>query len=806
MEPFFDLPEDVKNDVEFYRLELERFRSGEVPPDRFKPFRVSRGIYSQRGQKKYMMRIKVPGGGITPEQMVKIAELSLRYGNGKPHVTTRQAFQLHDVDLDDTPRIMEELIEVGLTGKGGGGNTVRNITACPDAGVCSREVFDVSPFAPALTEYFLAHPRAFNLPRKFKIAFSGCPDDCALATVTDVGFVATRKVAAGEEKRGFRLYAAGGMGANSRVGELIEDFVPEEDAAAAAEALLLLFDRHGDRKNKHRARLRFVIERLGREEFVRLYREEFRKVKEGGPKGITLRKRLPREERLTSEAAEIPVVSDAAFNLWRLTNVRPQKQEGYYFAKIRLPLGDIEAATLKKLAEIIGDFGEGTVRTTQDQNMMVRWLKGSEVYSFYEAMSGLGLALPGAGGPADIASCPGASTCNLGICLSRNLSTALTGELEGAGLPLHTMPDVRIKVSGCPNSCGQHPVGPIGLFGAARRGDGRMAPHYNILLGGRVGEGVAALGEEFGFVPAKKVPALIKRFLNDFSCNRRDDEDFYAWLEREGKEMMREMIQDYPLPLYEEERDCYRDWGVDEEFSLSGLGPGECGVGALNMIEADIEDGKRYIYKAGKDLSVGRLEDASEALSRALALTAKALLVSRGVEPVDDYVSVVEFERHFVEKGLIPERFGNLKRRWARYLSGLLDREGVKKEIAFLEELSAAVSELYGTMGADMKFEAEKVSGGEEEKPERDVEPPAGAPGPEGEADAFMDLRGVKCPINYVKAKLKLETMAPGETLRLFLDDGEPIRNVPNSLRNDGHEIVKTERSGDHFDLIVKKG
>lgn len=805
-EPFYNLPREVIDDADLYRLEVERAGKGEVPPGKLKPFRVARGIYAQRGQVRYMTRIKVPGGGLTPEQMIKIADLSEKYGNGIPHVTSRQDVQLHNVTLEDTAKAIGELLEVGLTTRGGGGNTVRNITACPDAGVCGLEVFDVSPYAPAFTEFFLTHAKAYTLPRKFKIAFSGCSDDCSLSTVNDVGFIAKKKAVEGVEKRGFRVYAAGGMGAKSRVAELIEDFIPEEDAIYVAEALMLLFDKYGNRKNKHKARLRFVIDKLGRDEFIKRYREELAAVKKDGPRNIDLKQRAVPEKNLSSELKEIPPVSDKGFDLWRRTNVRPQKDEGYYFAKIRLPLGDISAENFRNLAAIAGRFGEGNIRTTHDQNIMVRWLKGSEVYPFYQALSEIGLAAYGAGGPSDILSCPGASTCNLGLCLSKNLSTVVTEKLEGSGLPIEAMQDIKIRVSGCPNSCGQHPIGGIGLFGAAKRSGERMAPHYNILLGGRVEEGYTALAEEYGFVPAKKVPDLIEDFLAQYNKSRAEEEDFYAWLDRCGKAWMREHIQDYNLPAYEEDPDYYRDWGMDEEFSLAGLGPGECGAGVLDMIEADIDDGKRQIFKARNDLSEGRPEAASAALFKAIGVTTKALLVARGIEPSDDYQAVTEFEKQFIQKKLIDGRFFGLKKRWAKYLSGLLDKEGLTEEITFMEDLSKEVSDLYGTMDANMKFEAEKNTE-EKEKPAEEDKEKTKKESPEGEVgtDAFMDLRGVKCPINYVKAKIKLETMAPGQTLQLYLDDGEPIRNVPNSLKNDGQEILKMKQVGEYFDLIVKK-
>ncbi|MDH3975867.1 MAG: sulfurtransferase TusA family protein [Deltaproteobacteria bacterium] len=802
MEPFYNIPKEVIDDIQLYKIEVERFNRGETTAAKLRPYRVARGIYAQRGQERFMTRIKVPGGNLTPEQMIRVADLSEKYGNGIPHVTTRQDIQLHYVKLDDTVKAMQELTEVGLTTRGGGGNTVRNVTACYDSGVCEKEVFNVAPFAPAMTEFFLTHPKGYNLPRKFKIAFSGCSDDCSFSTINDVGFIAKTKEIDGVEQRGFRVYAAGGMGAKSRVAEMLEDFVPVHEAVYVAEAIMLIFDEHGNRKNKHKARLRYVMEKIGREEFLKLYREKMDFVKSEGEKRIDVRTPIYPNQNLGDDEKALPTVDDADFNTWMETNVSAQKHDGFYYAKLRLPLGDIKAEALRMLAETVKKYGEGCVCATHDQNMMVRWLKGCDLYSFYQDLVKIGIAKSGVGGPSDITACPGASTCNLGICLSRNMTTALSKELESNGLPITTMEDVKIKVSGCQNSCGQHPIGPIGLQGGAKRGDGRMAPHYNILLGGRVEEGHTALGRELGYVPAKKIPEVISRFLKEFADSREEGEDYYAYLERKGYERMGELIKEYPLPSYEKDPDAYKDWGADEEFSLAGLGEGECGAGVLDMIEADIDDGRRHIYKAENDLAQGKLDDASETLFKALGLTAKSLLVTKGIEPIDDYISVTEFEKNFIGKGLLDKRFSGLVKRWAKYLSGLLTAEGLKDEIYFMEDLSKNVADLYAGMDANMKFKGEKekevktVPAAEEKKEEEPAK---------GETDVSMDLRGVKCPINYVKAKIRLEMMSVGQTLQILLDDGEPIRNVPNSLKNDGQEIVKMEQVGEYFDLVVKK-
>lgn len=798
---FYKLPREVVDDVSAFTAEVERFLKGEISAERFKPFRVTRGVYSQRGQTTYMMRIKVPAGGLLPEQMVRIAELSDRFANGIPHFTSRQDVQLHWVKIEDTPKVMEGLAAVGLTTKGGGGNTVRNITACPDSGVCSREAFDVAPYAVWLTEHFLKHAKSDTLPRKYKIAFSGCADDCALATVNDVGFIAAKDE---DGREGFRVHVAGGMGAWSKVATLLEEFVPATDAAYVSEAVLEVFHKHGNRRNKHKARLRFLFEKLGFDEFKRLYTDEFERLKKEGPKDVTLRP-VPvlRDVESSGKPEASPAADAPGLNEWTEANARGQRQEGFYYAKIKLPLGDIPWEKLKALAGAVKELGEGTIRTTQDQNIIVRWLRPEELGTLYSRLKDIGLetSVKGvAGGVDDIITCPGAATCNLGICLSKNLATELSAELGASGMPLGAIKGVDIKVSGCPNSCGQHPIGAIGFFGAARSRDGRTAPHYNVVVGGRVTEGLTRLGTDSGFVPARNVPAVVKEFLKTYLENTSSGEGFHAFLERRGFEDMKRIVEAKSLlPPYDTDRSFYIDRGAKEEFSLAGLGPGECGAGVFDMIETDMKDSRKHLDNAARliDTNTG---NPSEDLYKALVFAAKALLITRGVEPTSEPEALDEFEKNFVDTGHAPAKFKGLKLRDELFRSGHLNVDGLTEGLAFVDELLKTVTALYDSMDDTMSFPDIK-----EEAPKEPEKEAGGGEGAEKGADVFMDLRGVKCPINYVKAKVRLETMQRGQTLFLYLDEGEPIRNVPSSLKNDGQEVLKMEKTGEYYELLVKK-
>lgn len=698
---FYEIPQKLIAELDLYRLEVERFQRGEISEEAFKAFRVPWGIYSQRGGKAYMVRIRVPAGGLTPIQMEAVADLSERYGNGIPHVTDRQDVQIHGVRIEDTSIVLEALSRVSLSSRGGGGNTFRNATACARAGICLQEAFDVTPYSVALSERFMADPRSGILPRKFKTAFSGCPRDCALATVNDLGFIARSQEVEGRIKQGFAVYVGGGLGAHSRVADCLESFVPKEEVFNVAEAVLRLFDRLGERKNRTRARLRFVVERLGPEKFQRVYREEQRQVQAEKRPPLTLREPPGRPysffegREATEEKASLQRVDDLGFQAWLRTAVHAQRQAGYCCTEVRLPLGILAAGQLRALAGIARRFGEGPVRTTHRQNILLRGLRGDELHPLYQNLQQIGLAAPGARGVSDVLSCPGAGTCNLGICLSRGLAAQITRTLEKDGLPLEELQEVDIRVSGCPNACGQHLVGAIGLHGVARRVDGRSAPHYRVLLGGQVEEGKTALGKAAGFVPARRVPELLYTFLRHFLSARKTGERFGDFLERKGRRDMEEFTrQQAQMPSYQDHPEFYVDWGSGETFSLAGLGEGECSAGVRDLIESEIADAGRYLYRAHRSLQE-RAGDPASDLYQALSLAGRALLVSRDVQPQGPAETFRLFREQFVETGLVESRYLDIAEAAEAIRRGELAGD---EAFTYAEGLIARVRALYETL------------------------------------------------------------------------------------------------------------
>jgi len=774
METIFKLPESQKEDLDRFKEQVGGFKSGAVSAAEFRSFRVPQGIYEQRREGAFMLRVRLPAGGLLPHQMRTLARVARSYGNGILHVTTRQDIQVHDVALDDVHPGLVELFAAGLSTKGGGGNTVRNITACYDAGVCVREAFDVSPYAVALTEFLLSDPLSCQLPRKYKIALSGCSEDCAGATVNDLGLVARRR---GDEL-GFAVYVGGGLGARSRVADRLADFVPAEDIHFVAEAVKRVFDKHGNRKNRRRARLRFLIEQIGLDRFRALFETQLSEVRNAGLPAPRVRS-LPKRASSAQQSAEAP---SEGFALWREKNVTPQKQSGYCLAHVPLPLGDIPADALARLAEVVEQHGEGMARTTQSQNLVIRWVHESELPALHRKLVGLALGATLPPIVRDMVTCAGASTCKLGICLSRGLAEALARGLSQSGLELDSLGDLRINISGCPNACGRHPLGQIGLFGAARRVAGRLVPHYVVQLGGRTREGATRLAEGKDAVPARNVPALLADILRAF---RESDEypDYDSFLDARGREMAGKLISKHKqVPPFEQDKNYYYDWGAEALFSLAGRGPGECGAGVFDLIEVDLAS-------AREALRDGRLLAAT-------VLAARALLVTQGQEARDDGEALGLFARYFIEAGLVAKSFAELINKCRDSVLAREPEERFGADGAEVAALVEGVQGLYGSMDQSLRFRA-MVEPGESG--------PEAAPAEQADVAREANFHGVACPLDYVKAKLMLDQVQSGQVISVLLDE-EGSRKVPTSAEKDGHEVLSVAPAGDQWRVLIRKG
>ncbi len=787
-EPFYNLPNDLSEDIEQYSEEVRRYLAGDLAPSIFKARRVARGIYEQRQDNTFMVRVRVAGGTLGCRQARELAALAKKYSRqNQLHVTTRQDVQMHDVMIEDTPEIMRRLYEVGLTSKGGGGNTVRNITACPCSGVCPGEPFDVAPFAHQATEYLISLTGSYNLPRKYKIAFSGCSADCSLARLADLGFIAEVR----NGRPGFRVYAGGGMGSHSRAGDALEEWLEASEAVRAAEAMRRLFDKIGDRSNKHRARLRFAVEKIGTDSFRRQFQEEMKLVRDELPECSA-----QVELRSSVEMNHGPVAekSDSGSSL----TVIQQHQTGLVSLPLSLPMGFVTSDDLKRIAEIAEEHSrEKIIRTVRTQDFIIPYIENSSLASLEKRLQSLSFIKHSDSSLSSFVACAGASTCRLGLCLARGAAAACAEKLDKEGP--RPPEEISVNISGCPNACGQHPAATLGFFGAAQRTEDGWMPAYKVAVGARQDQLTARLARTLDdSVPAKRLPEFIQQILRDYEKNRNVDDDFPTFLEQRAENYLSDLITRMNrIPTGSEGEDYYWDWGGESRFSLAGRGAGECGAGVFEVIQEDLAEAERQLKK------LPPYPD-SEKLFQALLPTARALLIVRGVDSREEEAVLRQFESLFLDSGLVDEKFRELLTRARAFRHGW--KEGLEGRTEEVRTLWERVNHLYTTLDANLQFnlasQSEKTADNgfqkrEETKPKEDVSLQAE---PEETAEArpgVFDLSGVPCPMNFVKSKLKLEDLEPGDLLEIILDDGEPIQNVPPSLRNEGHEIVATEQTAD---------
>jgi sulfite reductase beta subunit-like hemoprotein len=585
-----DLDAEQLRDIERFEIAIDQFLKGEISDDVFRVMRLNNGIYGQRqGGTSQMVRIKLPAGSITPEQFDVMADLSSEFSRGWGHITTRQNIQFHFVELRRIPDLLRRLADVQLTSREACGDTVRNVMACHLAGACPYEKLDVTPWAEAVYRHFVRNPLGQRLPRKFKVNFSGCTTDCGQAMFNDVGVVAaTRTLDNGTIESGFRVYIAGGLGATPHPALALEDFTSREDLLPTVEAALRVFDQTGNRDNKLRARMKWVVDQLGIEEV----RRRVIKIRHTLPASSSWPGGIPAEVRHAGDAPAgritegevsqvgqstlINFTSSDPFRRWENASVIRGAANGTVSAIAYAPLGDITASQFRALANIQRHF-KSDVRLSNRQNVVFRSLQPSQMRELYDMLDAIGMAQPGAELARDVVACPGADTCNIAVTQSRGLAKAIGEKLEEEGLA--EVGGVRINISGCTNSCGQHHASDIGFFGAERRAHGKSLPGYQMLLGGYVGEEQIHFGEKALRLPAKAAPEAVARVVRRFAAERNAAETFQGWLARSGgatavADGLRD-LDDIPLP--DNAPDFFVDY--DETGPFSGeVGDSECAV------------------------------------------------------------------------------------------------------------------------------------------------------------------------------------------------------------------------------------
>ena len=569
----------VRADIELFRRHAEKFVAGELSDDQFRAQRLRRGIYGQRQPGVQMIRTKIPGGTLTARQMDQLALIADEFGGGKGHLTTRQNIQFHFVPLLRVPALLHTLADVRLTTREACYNTVRNVTACPLSGLLEDEPFDVHPYARKVAFAFLHKELTDSLPRKFKIAFSGCREDCVLCAIHDIGLRAVIR----DGRRGFRMTIGGGLGPLPTEAHLLDEFVPEERLVNRCEAVIRLFSKHGNRQNKNKARLKFVLRERGFDWVKEQIEKEYHDILTNG--GIPTPETVPdgfggfqSSPPPLASGELLPVLgpnghSHPEYERWLQTNIREQKQHGYAIVTVKVAQGNLTGDQMRGLANLARNAGDGLLRVAVDQNMVLAYIPLRRLPQVYKTLAEIGLAGAGAREIDDITTCPGAYSCNLGITKAMNLGAALAEEVRDHPDPL--VRQLKIKISGCPNSCGQHWIGDLGFYGNARKIDGKEVPYYQMLLGGGYDQtGLMRFGVAIQSIPARLAPLAVRRVLDHYVGNRREGETFRDYVLRHKVETFRLMTSDLAKPA-EHFAEMYRDWGDEVGYSLQ-LGRGEC--------------------------------------------------------------------------------------------------------------------------------------------------------------------------------------------------------------------------------------
>ncbi|GHT88683.1 ferredoxin--nitrite reductase [Bacteroidia bacterium] len=660
----YKLPDTLGEDIAKFGNLAKEYQAKKIETVQFKAFRVPMGIYEQRKDEVYMSRIRTTGGVIYPEQLLQIIDIAQKHQSDLLHITTRQEIQIQNLNLKEVEPILSELQEIGLSTKGGGGNTVRNILVSANSGISKEEIFDTTPYAMALTTKLIAEPDSYLLPRKLKIAFSSDDTQIDYAGINDLGLVA--KIQDG--KRGFRVYVGGGGGSKPSVGWLFSEFIPESELFVVAEALKKMFSEHGNRKNKHKARIRYIFYKLGEEAALNLIKEYYEEAKKTTPLFVL-------EESLTDchcgldpqssdKTASIyqeiadPVRNDNYFQ-WKKRYVTAQKQEGYSCILVPIVLGNIplndsgKVNGLKKLLHFVARFGKNTLRFTTTQNIQLRYIPTLALPELYLIIKEV---VPDSSIPLlanNIISCTGADTCRLGIALSKGLASAIRRELIRSSLDLDQLSAARIHISGCPNSCGQQLWADIGFSGKILRTD-RIYPGYQVYLAANRSDS-PRLAEPVGNISAHDVPKFIVRLLAAYQSVQSQYPSLTAYLKTEGKQEAEKLLTEYlNVPLFDEDKNYYFDWGADTVFSIVDRGAAECSAGLFDMIDLDLN----FInsYKQSLETETDR-QKINNLLYETIYSASRMLLITRGAEPKTVEDTFTLFIRNFIDFGFVEEKF-----------------------------------------------------------------------------------------------------------------------------------------------------
>lgn len=638
----------VEKDIIDLEKKIRAFREGKIHDEKFRSLRLARGIYGQRQPGVQMVRIKLPFGKVTFKQLLRIADISDEYASRNLHLTTRQDIQIHYVSLDRTPQLWAELEKDDVTIREACGNTVRNVTSSPTAGIDPNEPFDVSPYAQATFEYFLRNPICQDMGRKFKISFSSSEADTAFSYIHDVGLIP--KINADGE-RGFKVMIGGGLGAQPLLAHITEEFLPEDELIPYIETIIRVFDRYGERNNRNKARFKYLIQKLGLDEVLSLVQAE---KKANKVKKYPINRDSVAEPLIPAAVAapEISISNPLRYEQWLITNVFEQKQKGFYGVYIKVPVGDIPTDTARKLVTAIKPYVADEIRITQNQGLLLKYVRKEALPVLYAGLTELDLSTPGFDSAADVTTCPGTDTCNLGISNSMTLARVLEDVIYNEYEDFILNREIKIKISGCMNSCGQHGLAHIGFHGSSLKAGARVLPSVQVLLGGgTVGDGVGRAAEKVLKVPAKRATHVLRTVLDNYKDYSLEDETFHAYYDRLGKDYFYQLLK--PLAdLTTLTEDEFVDWGHQETFATA-IGVGECAGVVIDLVATLLYESDEKLGWAKESFEGKAWADAIYHSYNVFISSAKALLLDKNINSSTQTGIMREFDNQYVNTGEI---------------------------------------------------------------------------------------------------------------------------------------------------------
>ena len=630
---------------------IREFREGKIHDEKFRSLRLARGIYGQRQPGVQMIRIKLPFGKVTFKQLLKIADISDEYASSNLHLTTRQDIQIHYVSLDRTPELWARLEQDDITLREACGNTVRNVTASPSAGIDPNELFDVAPYAHATFKYFLRNPICQEMGRKFKIAFSATDADTAFTYIHDLGFIPKVIFRDGEEVRGFKVLFGGGLGAQPAIAHPINDFLHEDDLIPYIESTLRVFDRHGERNNRNKARMKFLVAKLGLEEVLKLIDEE--KIANNAKKFVIDRETIQLPEIPEQTSYPDVIISDPLhYESWLKTNVFEQKQKGFYGVYIKVTTGDIPTAKARDFIESIRGLVADEIRITINQGLLLKFVRPEALPLLFERLKNLDFAKPGFDSVADVTTCPGTDTCNLGISNSTELARVLEELIEEEYEDLVDNQDIKIKISGCMNSCGQHGLAHIGFHGSSLKAAGKVVPAAQVLLGGgTIGDGLGRAAEKIIKVPSKRTKDVVRVVLNEYSQNKIGEELFNDFYDRLGKDHFYQLLK--PIAdLTTLTPDEFIDWGHEETF-VTAIGVGECAGVVIDLVSTLVLEAEEKLQWAITSFENRAYSDSIYHSYSVFISGAKALLLDKGINSSTQTGIMRDFDEQYKDSPIL---------------------------------------------------------------------------------------------------------------------------------------------------------